>query len=848
MAGFPRLRWAWEQVRPRLGQLALVICVVAIGVGLSGGVLLANRTLQAAFEASADGLAGEADIVVTPATSHGALDEGLPARIEEVPGVTATAPVLVGTAFGPGRATVRIIGVDMLHEGTVRVYRSAGGNILEDPLIFLNQPGSILVPRVALDRFGLEKGSTLEVETAAGSQTLTVRGVLHDDGVALAFAGNLAVMDLYSAQDVLGVDGISRVDVRVAEGTPVDDVVNELRQRLLGLRVQRAEDETRDVVNTVATFALFFNAITFVGLLLGAVITANRLATVYEARELEIGVLRSQGMPPREVLARLLTEAAVVSTLGAGLGVVMSVVFSQILVGPLTVGLAAASRQEIPTTAVEIHAVPLLLAGAAGFFSGLIAAFLPAYRASHRDIVEVLAHGRSRDPGPESLLALRLRTWFPLGAVASLAVLLVVPSAGLGWLAVVIVGVAGFVLIPPALRLATYLVGSAIGGPATLGLDDQSVVPGRARGAVAVLMFGGAMVVLIGSLGPSMEEYIMAATMPPRQGDLVVDANVGVLSTGEGEPRISEEITARLAVMPGVRFAAAGASSSVEDPPTGIWAIDPDWLRTPELGDMGLVGEYPEDALERVARGEGVLANFPPSRPVSVGDTVTVMTPSGPLALPVISLSTVLSIHPNGNILMSREVYRKWWRDRTVHHVHLLVDDGESAAKVADRIRDALAEEYELRVLTPESLNEWLRASIRQALVIGDAIAVLTLLVVLLGTADALAANVHERTREIGALRALGCSPALARRMVLVQALGIGLAGAALGILVGLGWSVAYVYGVFPSLTGWVVDLYLPSFVLVLATMLGLAACFCGALIPASHAGRIRVVEALRYE
>lgn len=845
-----RVRWAWEQVRPRVAQLSLVIAVVAIGVGLSGGVLLANRTLQKSFVASANGLSGEAQIVLTSTTSHGALDERLPARVASVRGVDAAAPLLLGTGYLDDRTVLRIIGVDMLDEGTVRVHGGDGRLGLDDPLIFLNQPDSILVPRAALDRWGIERGESIEVELPIGRKALVAREVLEDRGVARAFAGNLAIMDLYAAQDVLGVRGIRRVDVRVEEGVAPGDVAERLRERLGdGIRVQLTAEATSAAVGTVRSFQLFFDVITLVGLLLGAVITANRLATVYEERALEIGILRSQGMSPREVLHRLLLEAACVTSLGAALGMLVSIGFSQIIAGPLTVGIAAASRQEILAPWVDVHPGPLLMASVAGVASGMIAAWRPARRASRREVVEALTDGRSRATGTEGRSRTLARPVVVGVACASLTALGVDPGNGwLGWIAVVSTGVGGVVLMRPALRLATSLVGAFFRGSATVALDDQAAAPGRAVGAVAVLMFGGAMVVLIGSMGRSIEDHILAETSPPRQGDLAVDANRGTLSKGEGERRISEEVVSRIRAVPGVKVAVGGAALSIEAPRTGIWAVDPDWLRHPALGDFQLVGDPSDEALERVARGEAILANFPPERPVRVGDVVTLPTPSGTLELPVAALSGAISIRPEGNVILSREVYRERWRDETIHHVHLLVDEGARIPEVARRILDELGEEYGLRVLTPGELAAWLRESIRQGLVIADVVAVLTLLVVVLGTADALAASVHERTREIGSLRALGCTPALARHMVLVQALGIGLAGGGLAVVVGIGWTVGYVAGVLPATVGLDVAVQVPPIILVVATGLGVAACLGGALIPSLRAGRIQVVEALRYE
>ena len=154
------LRLAWRQLRHQLGQLSVAILVIALGVALSAGMLLANAALRESFAESVDSLAGAADLQIT-ARSGGAFDEEVVADVKAVPGVAAAAPLLLGRGFleDDSRTAVRLVGVDMLDDATVRVYErspteSAG---IEDPLIFLNQTDSVLVSEGFLRRHGFER-------------------------------------------------------------------------------------------------------------------------------------------------------------------------------------------------------------------------------------------------------------------------------------------------------------------------------------------------------------------------------------------------------------------------------------------------------------------------------------------------------------------------------------------------------------------------------------------------------------------------------------------------------------------------------------------------------------------
>ena len=320
-------------MRSQLGQLAIAVIVIALGVALAAGMLLANAALREGFEESVAALAGRADLEVS-ALSGGTIDEGVLETVRAVQGVEAAAPLLLGMGFietrhgekseaiegaatgvaansEKKRVRLRIVGVDMLDDASVRVYRSSADEAgIKDPLVFMNQPDSVLAPQLFLGRHGYRRGDPIEVETPAGRKRLVVRGVLASEGVGQAFGGDFVVMDLYSAQQVLAAEGrLSQVDV-VVKGASPGEVAERLRKALpphLGVGV--VADRRAELSRTAAGFQLMLNVIGALGLVLAVLITANRLATVYQERLWEMGVLRGMGWTPGALVRDLLAEA-----------------------------------------------------------------------------------------------------------------------------------------------------------------------------------------------------------------------------------------------------------------------------------------------------------------------------------------------------------------------------------------------------------------------------------------------------------------------------------------------------------------------------------------------------------
>jgi putative ABC transport system permease protein len=116
----------------------------------------------------------------------------------------------------------------------------------------------------------------------------------------------------------------------------------------------------------------------------------------------------------------------------------------------------------------------------------------------------------------------------------------------------------------------------------------------------------------------------------------------------------------------------------------------------------------------------------------------------------------------------------------------------------------------------------------------------------ILGLADALAASVLERRREIGLLRAMGASDWRVARVFWVEGLALG--GIAWGLCALLGLPLAYGFIQVMSELVFRVDFIIaPSaFVVMLAAVLIIST--LASIIPALRASRVRIADMLRYE
>jgi putative ABC transport system permease protein len=141
-------------------------------------------------------------------------------------------------------------------------------------------------------------------------------------------------------------------------------------------------------------------------------------------------------------------------------------------------------------------------------------------------------------------------------------------------------------------------------------------------------------------------------------------------------------------------------------------------------------------------------------------------------------------------------------------------------------------------------LEDDFREGINQTLVLIYALLALSIVIALFGVVNTLVLTIHERTREIGMLRAIGTSRRQVRRMIRYESVITAMIGGVVGAAIGLALAVVAVEALADE--GLVLSIPYPLLVaaLILAAVAGVAA----AIAPARRAARIDIMEALLYE
>jgi putative ABC transport system permease protein len=170
------------------------------------------------------------------------------------------------------------------------------------------------------------------------------------------------------------------------------------------------------------------------------------------------------------------------------------------------------------------------------------------------------------------------------------------------------------------------------------------------------------------------------------------------------------------------------------------------------------------------------------------------------------------------------------------------VGDVEAVKERADRAMSAAFPSVE--VMTKDEFIGDQEDQINQLLALVYVLLALTLLIALFGVLNTLFLTIHERTRELGMLRAIGTSRKQVKRMVRYESVITAMIGAVLGVVLGAIFAVLVTIPLESE--GFKVSI--PVGQLVILLVLGALFGVLAAIWPARRAAKLDVLRALAYE
>ena len=828
------LRVALKGLLARKLRTVLTGFAVVIGVAFVAGTFVFTDTIDASFkdlfERTQRGVdvsiqqkqAVEEDFGVPPTMPAGTLD-----RVTAVDGVEEAA----GYVSADG-SLLDDEGEPILSNGPPTIIVTHGPDRF-DPFDYVQggppeSDDEVVLDKATADEYGWGPGDTVTVAGRAPKKDYTVAGVA-TLGDSENFGGSrLVAMTLPEAQRVTGHDGYDDISVAAESGTSPKElkaaIATELGPRFSVLtgkeQAEKNASDLSDALGFIRTALLVFAG---VAVLVGGFLIFNTFNVTVAQRTREFALLRTLGASRPQIMRSVLLETGVVGLIASVLGVAAG-----LLIAPALRELMAASGIELATTDMQLQARTVIVGLVVGIVATVVSGFVPARRATR---VEPVAAMREADaPSGGRLRRRRIVAAAALALIGGAVMLFALfgdtgsantaaSSLGLG----AVLMMFGFALVAAALvRPLSSLVGKPIerlrGLTGRLARENARRQPQRTATTASALMIGVALIVFVAIFAAGIRATIDEGIDEQVRADGIVthedgfsplpDGVVGELESADGVAAVS---TVRFET--GVLLGDGG-----NEPVTGI---------DPGTATQALALDWEEGSDDTLA-GLEVGFRTPADREMTYRVAGTYNPKAGIVAGPLVS-----------NASLERD-----WDAEDVAFALTVASSGTGPEQLKRAEESALEGFPTAKPQTLQDLKDEQNKAVNGLVGLIYTLLSLSIIVALVGVVNTLALSVHERTRELGMLRAVGMSRRQVRAMIRAESV----ITAAIGTVLGIGLGLAFAAIVSRPLADQGFVFELPIAALILVVVLALLAGVLAAIPPARRAARVDVLRAVTTE
>jgi putative ABC transport system permease protein len=709
-------------------------------------------------------------------------------------------------------------------------------------------PTEASLDKAAADNAGLKLGDTLRIVGQGLVRPFRLVGFTQLGSSSFGGA-SIAQVTLPVAQGLTHKRGsFDQISVAAADNVSPDALKNRI-ERIMppSARVEtakenadRGSEEIRESLGFLQTILLVFG---FVAVFVGAFLIFNTFSITVAQRVSEFGLLRTLGASCRQILTSVVAEAVLIGLLGAAVGIA-----GGYLVAALLEALFKAFSLDLPTTALVMKSRTVEVSLLVGVVVTLVSAMVPALRSTRVPPIAALQAYVPPTSRRRRLLTLAFSILLGLAGLAMvLTGLFGSGSAGtraglIGAGAVAIaLGVSLFSprLVPPLAAVAGWPLERLRRLTGRLARENSQRNPSRTAVTAAALMIGLALVTFVTVFAAGLKSSVSQAIDENFAGGLVIENT-------DGFSPIPAAAAAAARKVPGVELVSTirsaqaklyrqGATAQVSGPTPDIEeSVAIEWKRGGPA------------TLRNLRDGEAVVSDsFASDHGLKVGDRFKLLSQTG--ATPEFRLAGEFSskLKVFGSVLVTQATMARAFKQTEDTVDFVKVAPGADPAKVQALLTAGAERAFPTaEVLNQQELKESREEQIDGLVRLVYALLALAIVVSLFGIANTLALSIHERTRELGMLRAIGMSRRQVRTMIRYEAVITALIGAILGMVLGVifaalisqplkdeGFTLSYPIGSLALL-------------LVLAALLGVVA----AIPPARRASRLNVLDSLQYE
>jgi putative ABC transport system permease protein len=830
---------AWREIRKRPGRAILTLLSIVIGVAAVVAVSISAGTARRAFDDIYQTIAGKATLEIAPPVGT-AFDEKVADSIRDVEGVKEVAPLIqtrVVLYIGDRRVQIIAMGVDPVRDHAVHDYEITSGKSLEE------NPQGVILDATFAHNLNLNAGDKIEMQTPKATVGPEIVGLYSSKGTATTGQGAVLLMPIkaaqylfkcpkkiYSAQIVLKPDA-DEAEVTAAIKAKLPPGIDVRRPAARSPMAEETSLSTEQGMRMARVFSL----------LVAIFIIANTFLINVTQRRRQLGIMRAIGATRGQIASMIFTEAILMGLAGTILGSLLGIAGAHVL----NIGMGALYKSTLPP--IELTLTPFLLAILFGMGISLLAAALPAYKASHLSPLEAM-----RDVTHDEIAG--VSRWFVLIGVADVVASVGAMGASISGRIPTMVAVwAGAVLLIGIVLMLPIVLKPLSGGVSALlrpffrvegRLARLQLLRHRSRTTLTVGVVFIAVSTGIGLANSVIDnvsnvqnwyhkafvaDFFVRAMAPDMASGLLAD--------------LPDAVGAEIKKVPGITSVDAARFVSAKAAGQQIILIARDY-GDPSKPPFDIVSGNADAVRDRLHAGDTVIGSVLAERAgLKVGDNISFETEDGNKQF---KIADIANDYQAGGLTM--------YLERDVANNVLGIEGVDAYIIQADherimQVREALQKICDANGILLQSSSDIQRSidtMISGVVASLWAMVVLALVVAAFGVANTLTMSVLEQTREIGLLRILAMTQTQVRKTIFSQALMIALLALLPGIVAGI--FVAYLISLSTvHVIGHTVAFNVHLDLMIGSFVVGLFLISAAAWFPADRAAKLNLQTALSF-
>jgi putative ABC transport system permease protein len=193
---------------------------------------------------------------------------------------------------------------------------------------------------------------------------------------------------------------------------------------------------------------------------------------------------------------------------------------------------------------------------------------------------------------------------------------------------------------------------------------------------------------------------------------------------------------------------------------------------------------------------------------------------------------------------LTRDSFDQLFHQPRLQEVFVKLAPGADRAGSTAALNNALTAFPGVQARSEQQLRDEVANRVNSVLILFYALLAMSVLMSLLGIVNTLTLSIHERTRELGTLRAIGMTPSQARVLVRDESV----ITAAIGTTVGVVLGIFFAWVMTRALTSEGVIFSVPWLQVVALVLIGLLAGVLASVAPARRAARLDVLAAIGHD